>query len=1064
MSIFKKKLLTVIALLCACICFTVLGFSLTAKPEQASADGSGATQDNVAITRYNVGDYLQTFWAHNSTSGGSYASINNQLNTNTWASNKSKADDPEHSYSDYNGNYTITSTSAIASDHMHGILFRDNVDFGNALVTFRTKYLNGDIYLRGMTKYTNYARISSGGGYYFILSSTGYSLYRGICGGNISRVEMLAEVRYADNAVLGFDDNLIVTFGTDALSYTAGNGTNYSRTYVSDYYLKVVRVNDDYTTTVLADRGVSDSENRIQSNTQVAVYGSDFEALGMSLCSFSQTPVFMGGISRPIAVAKPSAAEITVGGTVGAAVSTISLPNGYAFNDKTATIASGTNTHVGKQATYYEQTSDVNISVMGLTQADQIDADTENPKLVGEDGVQSFWGFGTASGFADGDKFNKDYNNLWVSDLSMTEVEEQDNYDGISYSEYSGNYTVTTASTVATGNEHGVVFRYSADYSNSIASFRTKYLGGDIFLTGMSFYNEALRANGRGGFYFTISKDGYSLSAAATTNAEYGDIILAKTPYDNSVVLSDNDNLIVTYGCDKKAYIDGDKSSIDQQCICDYYLKVEKVNADGTTITLVDHMDENKIVSNVLLTVKYKNTSIANTVVCEVRTPLIFGGVNRPIAMENVDLSITTDIVGLEDELVTTKSSELPSGYSFRTPTDKFVYGKVSYTGSADYYNVKRNITINIASVTPTRRSITFVDNVLPGVKVAKDGTYTFEQATGIMNKVFIGWLDGEGNLYGVGDSIAYADIPESGLNVKRVDIGFSLEVGAAVRYAVDEDNKGGIRFIVDINAADLDTYDAYINGFKSAIVPTDMLSGDISSHIKALDINAGLIEEKDGVKRVSFALTDILYSNFNREFSGLAYISVTTVGGEKLIATNYNEEDNSRSIYEVALKLLDDHYIELNDGDEIDGTRTAKELEVLGNYVKQTVDIVVEEDVDNHTLSISKDEGQNNGYQNIDYVEYAPYTVADEVVYNNDDSYTVTLTVTFSGDVDKDFIKKSGDDWQIPVTVRVYDQVQNKTVVYRLCGEGAVTLAQEINYNETDGVATIKFIFRPVR
>ena len=1061
MSIFKKKLLTVIALLCACICFTVLGFSLTAKPEHALADGS-VTQDTTAVTTYKVGDDIRAFWAYNSTSGGSYASIGNTL-VNTTSTANSIADDPEHSYSDYAGNYSVTTAENVFdAKHLHGFLFRDavaTVDHGNSIVTFRTKYLGGDIYLRGMNKYTAYARTTIGGGYYFTLSADGVSLTKDSCAGGISSETILAKTAYANSTTLSYNDNLIVTYGEDALSYTEGDGANYSRKYVCDYYLKVVKVNADYTTTTLVDYGV-DNGNKIVSDKQVAIYDKTFEAIGKNVSSHVNVPVFIGGYGRPINTLAPSASSVSVVGAVGDTVDTITLPNGYAFNDKTATVSSGTNPYNGTAPCYYEKTGAVTINVTGWTNKDT--ATTSSAKVGDE--VSAFWGFNSSGGAIAGANFNKTFNSSWLSDKSISEVSAAG--EGTSYSEYSGNYSITTSTSVGTLHEHGFLFQDSTDHNNSIVSFRTKYLGGDILLRGMTLKTLHYRTSVGGGYYFALSNDGYSLTADATNTGIAKNTILSKIFYDNSATLQNGDNLIVTYGNDRLLYENGDNAKYSQKTINDYYLQVLKVNADGTTTVLVDRGidNDNKIMSSIPVSTLYhaSTSSIGKNVSSNVQVPFFLGGVNRPIAMENADLSITTDIVGLEDELVTTKSSELPSGYSFRTPTDKFVYGKVSYTGSADYYNVKRNITINIASVTPTRRSITFVGGDTE--RVSLTGNYEFIAPEAIDGKVFIGWLDSAGNIYGAGDTILGANIPETGLTVERVDIGFSLEVGAAVRYAVDEDNKGGIRFIVDINAADLETYGTYINGFKSAIVPTDMLSGDISSHIKALDINAGLIKEKDGVKRVSFAITDILYSNFNREFSGLAYISVTTVGGEKLIATNYNEEDNSRSIYEVALKLLDDHYIELNDGDEIEGTRTAKELEVLGNYVKQTVDIVVEEDVDNHTLSISKDNGQNNGYQNIDYVEYAPYTIADEVVYNNDDSYTVTLTVTFSGDVDKDFIKKSGDDWQIPVTVRVYDQTKNKTVVYRLCGEGAVTLAQEINYNETDGVATIEFIFKPVR
>ena len=602
MSIFKKKLVAVIALLCACLCFTVLGFSLTAKPEQASAAGSQLTTvDDVGIARISVED--RTFYAFNSTSGGAHISTGNfeKATYNSYPTAKSISDDAEHSYSDYSGNYSISSdynsiTKPAQGTHVHGFMFNNvtNVDHANSLLSLRTKYLGGDIYLRGMSSNFATARTTKAGGYYFTLTANGYSLTKDAVDNGTTQTTIVSLTNYNNSIELKENDNLIVTYGNDRLSYeteTKNNSTFYKS--ICDYYLKVVKVNDDYTLTTLVDLGVSDTTNRIVSDVQL--YGT-YSNINKNISSPVDVPLFIGGVEKPIGAVKPTTTTpVSVAGAVGDTLANVSLPLGYAFNDKTATIASGTNTVAGTQATYYEKTSSVNISVVGYSNNDENDLAAIK---VGDE-AKVFWAYYSSGTTIAQANFNNDDGDEYVSNKTSDEDPQY------SYSDYVGNYSLTRKNPASeVKHVHGFTFADGNDYNNSIVSFRTKYLNGDILLRGLTPKKFYARTTVSGGYYFTLSSNGFSLTADGGVAGLSPRTILSLTAYNNSAILEENDNLIVTFGEDRLCYEQGSTDlGYGQKCVCDYYLKVVRVEDNGDHTILVDRGvgNTNKIVSSVVV-------------------------------------------------------------------------------------------------------------------------------------------------------------------------------------------------------------------------------------------------------------------------------------------------------------------------------------------------------------------------------------------------------------------------------------------------------------------------------
>ena len=147
--------------------------------------------------------------------------------------------------------------------------------------------MNGDILLRGLTPKKFYARTTVSGGYYFTLSSNGFSLTAdgGVAG--LSPRTILSLTAYNNSAILEENDNLIVTFGEDRLCYEQGStDLGYGQKCVCDYYLKVVRVEDNGDHTILVDRGVGNT-NKIVSSVVVATrteeLNNEYFSCGISL-------------------------------------------------------------------------------------------------------------------------------------------------------------------------------------------------------------------------------------------------------------------------------------------------------------------------------------------------------------------------------------------------------------------------------------------------------------------------------------------------------------------------------------------------------------------------------------------------------------------------------------------------------------------------------------------------------------------------------------------------------------------------------------------------------------
>lgn len=174
-------------------------------------------------------------------------------------------------------------------------------------------------------------------------------------------------------------------------------------------------------------------------------------------------------------------------------------------------------------------------------------------------------------------------------------------------------------------------------------------------------------------------------------------------------------------------------------------------------------------------------------------------------------------------------------------------------------------------------------------INVSESGLYTFQiNATAPTNKsLFI-------------DDVVLYDTEKTSI---------VTESGAYVRTA---QGNAGLRFKGKVNKA---LFDGYVNNPECTevtagmiIAPTDFLS-DCAFTVSALNLNekavqkcnASIVAEKDGYYTFNCAIVGILSQNIDRPFSARSFISFKIGDTTYYLYGNYSENNNSRSVYEIA-------------------------------------------------------------------------------------------------------------------------------------------------------------------
>lgn len=995
--------------------------------------------DNVAMDSFAWGAAFRTVPA---TEGKYNVATGHEM----YASYKSNTEDATNSVSKYSGNLTLAYNGSAAN---YGVRINTGK---NGVLSFRTSY-QGAIKLLGQVRSTatpNY-------GYEFSINQNGFVL-KASKDTSANPLLTVIDSAYDNSSTISVGDDLIITYGAVVVE-DKGNWT-----YVNDFYLKVSKIDNDGNETVLCDRL---SKPIVTDKISCGVNNVDY----MYILVANSSKLMFGGVDAPLNGSSVSAGKnFSTTGQAGQALSSISLPSRYTFADPTAIIRNGVMDYDGfdSSASYYEKKDTLPVKIT-VTPTGVV-----APSVTKLEEISAYPYVSVSGGGAAGIVVNNIAQNLSgldelknvVNGHSLYATLKSSNEDATnsnSISKYVGNLSLSYTNqgseasrpffgaSIGTGDTS-----FKTDY---VISFRTSYQGYPINLLGQirdnPYPNNSLDC---GGYVFSLTETGYTLKTG--NNA-----VIIATTYASDMTLSNGDQLLVTFGAVPVAGTEDSEGALS-----DFYLKVVKVNSSNNEVVLCDHLTT-PLSSNERTS--YVGTPSRMFVTTSTDAKLLLGGVDAPFRTINSDYF---DVTATEDQPLSSLS--LGGIYSWSDPSSLFVADQLAYDALLDnYYGFELNdyaikVTIKGVDKLESRDIKLSYNGGETLVRVKENAPYTFEEFVGDENKLFIGWVY-NGKLYPAGYQISYANVQDN-MVFELAEIGFALEVGASVRYKVDENGQAGMRFTLNINKADFEKYSAFIslNDIYSAIVPTDTYVNaegellDIPSAFKtALNVEDGTIKTEGDVVSVAFAITNIAYSNFNRDFSGVAYLNVNYETGAKLVATDYNKANNSRSVYDVALKLLDNHAASLNNNDEFAGTLSENQVEILGNYVNQTVDIVLTEDKGTNKITIEKADALDKGYANVETDD--SYTVELYSCEYNDGSYEVTITVTFAegyelGTGFSKFTESQGEQWwQIPVTVRVSDG----TVIKGICrlGVNGAVVANGVVDSSATTVAQISFIYTSI-
>ena len=185
------------------------------------------------------------------------------------------------------------------------------------------------------------------------------------------------------------------------------------------------------------------------------------------------------------------------------------------------------------------------------------------------------------------------------------------------------------------------------------------------------------------------------------------------------------------------------------------------------------------------------------------------------------------------------------------------------------------------------------------------------------LDTLFLGWTTNATtlpDLYAAGYTLTL----EAETTLYAGWIQFEMQYGAAVRAAIDS----GIRFKVDINSEQYtSTYASWIADIGTIVVPTNYLNGvsflhssftssyytEISKTTVEKNGKEWLFTEANGVKTYAAAFTGLSANLYARSLSARGFLKVNYTGGEGYVYTPYSEENNARSIYQVATSAYND-------------------------------------------------------------------------------------------------------------------------------------------------------------
>lgn len=356
------------------------------------------------------------------------------------------------------------------------------------------------------------------------------------------------------------------------------------------------------------------------------------------------------------------------------------------------------------------------------------------------------------------------------------------------------------------------------------------------------------------------------------------------------------------------------------------------------------------------------------------------------------------------------------AGEATKMSLEKFKSGEVCYLLNADQSEIIFRQTIGEDDYPKfSGKTVTMVDgSYCNGINVTMDGTDKVTNGT-----IVLGVDNGDGN-YSLPDNVVGYHVNEKFVDAGKYDVSdgdiittvkFNVEIvnGAQVRYGggLDENGKvgkgNGLRFIAQVDRSE---FDGESYGMK--------IQAEASSN--ETDVVANKWQDDT---TFSVAITDMLVSNYNRNYTATPFVKVKYDDGTE--KTVYGTNTVTRSIYYVASGLMKTG----GGSDDYTLAENARLYDVLNAYVNM-VGVRMLLDSDGNITTSDKYTG--DVFFNV------------ESVKNDDGSFSVT-------------VEPLTENFEYPVKIKDYwtefVRINNNNSVVKNC-------ISEVNY--TDNGVTFKF------
>ncbi|MBQ3505473.1 MAG: hypothetical protein IJA89_01730 [Clostridia bacterium] len=369
------------------------------------------------------------------------------------------------------------------------------------------------------------------------------------------------------------------------------------------------------------------------------------------------------------------------------------------------------------------------------------------------------------------------------------------------------------------------------------------------------------------------------------------------------------------------------------------------------------------------------------------RTPVTIAGVTEPLLQSGFDADAVEGDY-MEDNALETVT--LPTNYTWKEETQLLQAGTNEYDAVYEYeyygktYTKDCKVTVTAGALPHYTLTLKDMSGEVIGTDTVKQGEdYTFKALD--REKAFVAYVVGD-KLYNVGDTVAVGADSEATL----WEVDFKMNEKVSVRLVSNENGEGGLRYMAQMPASDWAVISESVT-FKTMIVPTDLIDGDLNAdEVGAQSKPATVADMTDGgvdYKIALFAITDIMHMNYDRKFTGAAYLEVTYADGQ----TDYVMTDTkSVSAYDLAVEAYAANAKEIVENGA--PLYHDNDVAILKQYINGVVEISYVENGDTLTIALAE-----NG---LDLDRAYTLDSAKTSVTKNGEAYTVSVTLNVADSV----------------------------------------------------------------